>query len=484
MSEEARDYDTSAADRSMEEPRYERDHGEPNGHETRDQMDVEKEHHDHDHENHHNHDHDNHHDHQDHHDHRDIEGHHEDHHDQTDGHHEDHHDQADGHHEDHHDHDHDHHDHDRRDDRRGNRGSRRSNYLSGPGYRRSRHYHERSEPVDHQGLSANGEEELQDQVLYEVKEEPSFHVTRALFIANLRRPLNAIHFQQYLRTLADEAGGYTIERAWLNRTRSHGIVLVDKEEGAAYIREKLVGSIYPSEEEDEKLRVEYEAREVERYEAEMREFSPTDPRYKTPQEPRKYVTERHPLYVDYIPVKAINQWVFEEDKGARNGKWKIDYERKGDDVIATHTLLNGSFIPRYNPSFRRGGGPPRDRHRYRGGDYREYREGRSGYNRRDPGGPPPYGRRGRGGYNGYNNGYDEGPQGGPRPYNMYPPRDRSYKRAERDAYSGRESGYNRYPRNDYHALRRGRSRSRSRSRSPVRSRSRDDYRRERSRSPV
>ena len=47
-----------------------------------------------------------------------------------------------------------------------------------------------------------------------------------------------------------------------------------------------------------------------------------------PLEPREYVTERIPLYVEYIPVKAINQWTFEEDRGPRDGKWKLEFEHR------------------------------------------------------------------------------------------------------------------------------------------------------------
>ncbi|RLV93564.1 hypothetical protein JA1_002322 [Spathaspora sp. JA1] len=260
--------------------------------------------------------------------------------------------------------------------------------------------------IDHIGLQPHVEGE--EDVLYEVKDDSNFHVTRALFIANLRRPINSAHFQEYLKGLAQNGGGgFLIERAWLNRGRTHGIVLVNTEEGARFIRSKLVGSVYPPEEEDVKLRQEFESVQVERYESEMRQYEEAVARGESiepPSDPKNFSSERHPLYVDYIPVKAINQWVFEEDRGPRDGKWKIDYEYKGDEAVATHTLLNGDFIPRYQPErrqFRRGGGggrggrPPRD-FDYRGDGgppmYRDYA-------------PRPYGRpppryRGGGGYRG------------------------------------------------------------------------------------
>ena len=48
-------------------------------------------------------------------------------------------------------------------------------------------------------------------VRYEVKEENEFHETRALFIGNLRRPINAAHFQLYLRDLARKKALYNRE---------------------------------------------------------------------------------------------------------------------------------------------------------------------------------------------------------------------------------------------------------------------------------
>ncbi|EGW31150.1 uncharacterized protein SPAPADRAFT_63062 [Spathaspora passalidarum NRRL Y-27907] len=307
-----------------------------------------------------------------------------------------------------------------------------------PQYQRPQgHFQDRR--IDHIGLQPHIDSE--EDVLYEVKDDSTFHVTRALFIANLRRPINSAHFQEYLKGLAQTSGGYLIERAWLNRGRTHAIVLVNTEEGARTLRSKLVGSIYPPEEEDAKLKQEFENIEVERYESEVRQYEDALARaqdedeksaIQPPVEPRNIAVERHTLYVDYIPVKAINQWVFEEDKGPRDGKWKIDYEFKGDETVATHTLLNGDFIPRYpgpppRRSYRRG--PPRDF------DYRE--------------GPPPYRNHGR-------------------PYGRPPPRFRGgygRPRGERDSYipggNNDRSDDRRSRRTDSYEPSRNRERSRS-----------------------
>lgn len=277
-------------------------------------------------------------------------------------------------------------------------------------------------PVDHHGLQTPGELEPQEEVVYVVNDEPAFNVTRALFIGNLRRPINAIDFQNYLKDLAAACGDNIIERAWLNRTRTHGIVLVDKEEGAKYIRERLNGTKYPSEEEDARLKDEHDVREKENYEKQLQEYEEGEDKDSLPEPalPKEYSVERKLLYVDFIPVKAINQWIYEEDKGPRNGKWKIGYENKGDDILATHALLSGDFMPRYNqrhhhPKFGRG----------RGGGYR------GGY------GGPVYNRRGLGGY-GYNG-------SGPKPYGVYPPRNGYDGQPRRGGYRGRRGGY--YPNN-------------------------------------
>lgn len=276
-------------------------------------------------------------------------------------------------------------------------------------------------PIDHHGLQTPNELEPQEEVSYEVREEPAFNVTRALFIGNLRRPINAIDFQNYLKELASDGGENSIERAWLNRTRTHGIVLVDKEEGAIYIRDKLNGSIYPSEEEDLKLKEEFDRRENADYEKRKQEYEDAEDKESLaePAPPKQFTVERKPLYVDFIPVKAINQWIYEEDRGPKNGKWKISYEDKGDGILANHELLTGDFMPRYN-----------QRHHHP-----KYGRGRGGY--RGGYGGPIYNRRGRGGY-GYNS-------SGPKPYGVYPPRSGYDDSSRRYGYAprGRRGGY--YP---------------------------------------
>lgn len=271
-------------------------------------------------------------------------------------------------------------------------------------------------PIDHHGLMTNAQLEPQEEVVYEVVETPLFHVTRALFVGNLRKPINAIEFQKYLKTLASAAAksgleikhsGCLIERAWLNKTRTHGIILVSNEEGAKFIRHELNNSKYPTVLDDKILAEEFKNREQERYEIELKHYEdelklkrkqleksqenkasiksknddviivddenhdtiindetmeididntyrddgnesvPIDIEEPTP--PKKFQPTRMELFVDYIPVKAINQWIFEEDKGPRNAKWKFIYEtNEAKETIVKHILLQGDFTPKFN----------------------------------------------------------------------------------------------------------------------------------------
>ncbi|WLF81120.1 hypothetical protein PVL30_004917 [Lodderomyces elongisporus] len=291
------------------------------------------------------------------------------------------------------------------------------------------------------------DDEVQD-VVYEVTEKPSFHVTRALFIGNLRKPLNAGDFQRYLRSLAESNKDikFNIDRAWLNRLRTHAIVLVSNEEGAEFLRSQLSGSIYPGEEEDLRLKEEFENRETERFEHEKRIYDDLSEEEKekasAPVEPREFFTDRLPLYVEYIPVKAIGQWTFEEDKGPRDGIWKLEFTTRNEEIVASHLLLNGDYIPQYRPpSYRGGRGRGRDNYgppRYRGGHDR-YVPGRSERG--------PYSRERRGG----NGNYSRGGHYGGHTDSYVPGRSRDAR-----------------PQTDSYVPSRHRDRSRSRSRSPSR----------------
>lgn len=201
--------------------------------------------------------------------------------------------------------------------------------------RNDRNYSDKSSERqwDHHGLTVLEKPHPQELVLYRVDKKPKHRPTRTLFIGNLRRPLDAIGFQNHLRqVLRDIDSSYTIDRAWMNRTRTHSIVLVSHVEAAEALRGLLHGQLYPLEEERMELYNEYADRERSKNRKEARPLESI---------------EQHRLFVDYMDKRDIGQWIFEEDLGPKNGKWRVEYRRQGEhgEVGAEHLLLEGDFRP-------------------------------------------------------------------------------------------------------------------------------------------
>lgn len=121
-------------------------------------------------------------------------------------------------------------------------------------------------------------------VIYENKVNPSFTQTRALFIANLNPDMDASVFKKILEEEAAREN-CSIERAWLNSRRTYCYVLVSDVPGATSIRSRLNGSTVPN--------------------------SPDD---------------GVKLYVDYIPVRALDLWIEQENNAPSDAIWKISYE--------------------------------------------------------------------------------------------------------------------------------------------------------------
>lgn len=196
--------------------------------------------------------------------------------------------------------------------------------------------------VDHYGLLVLDKPQSQEEVLYQVQEKSKHRPTRALFVGNLRRPLNAISFQNHLRKLLQDIdSSYTIDRAWMNRTRTHAIVLASHVAAAEALRAALNGELYPSESERNELLQEYLERETARNEKPLRELDSI---------------KQHDMFVDYMLVGDISTWIFEEDSGPKNGKWRVEYRRQGEfgDVGAEHLLLEGDFRPQLPEKERKG----------------------------------------------------------------------------------------------------------------------------------
>lgn len=144
-----------------------------------------------------------------------------------------------------------------------------------------------------------------------------FYKTRALFVGNLTPPLDAQRFQQHIKALAAPA---TIDRCWLARQRTHGLVLVSDETGAEDVREKLHGSHYP---EDDHASL--------------------------------------ALFCDFVPAKRVKEWAFQEDRGPKDGKWCVEYVDGPDDGgspqrYANHKLLSAGRVPEFHPRAGGGGG--------------------------------------------------------------------------------------------------------------------------------
>ncbi|KAG7698959.1 hypothetical protein KL930_002253 [Ogataea haglerorum] len=185
---------------------------------------------------------------------------------------------------------------------------------------------------------------IKDDVIYEIRETPEFNETRALIIANLRQPFDNQEFQDLLNEQAAKTNS-TIERAWLNNRRSHCIVIVSDVAGAVAIQKNLNGTKFPKEDTNQEDGV-----------------------------------SRHPLYIDFIPVKATEHWIDQENKGPKDAVWKVSYVRQpskrqeGQEfLVATHKMLNyPNKTFGYKSSTRyRGRGAYRGRGR---GGFRGYRD--------------------------------------------------------------------------------------------------------------
>ncbi|GME92678.1 unnamed protein product [[Candida] boidinii] len=171
---------------------------------------------------------------------------------------------------------------------------------------------------------------IKDDVIYEIKEKPEYTETRALIIANLRPPFDNKDFQDLLNTQAEQTNS-TIERAWLNARRTHCIVIVSDIAGAVSIQKNLNGKIFPftdsSNDEDQE--------------------QDQDQDTEKEQEQEQNVTEKLPLYADFIPVKATSLWIDQENRGPKDGIWKIRYitqksktNANSKFLVSTHKMIN------------------------------------------------------------------------------------------------------------------------------------------------
>lgn len=131
-------------------------------------------------------------------------------------------------------------------------------------------------------------------IQYEIKDKPSFQETRALFIGNLQPYHDTDTFKKILLTEVENEN-CSIERAWLNSSRSHCFLLASDVTGARAIRLRLNGKNFVNNDSEENS-------------------TETDNGDK--------------VYVDYIPVRAILTWIEQEKEAPIDAIWKIVYEDK------------------------------------------------------------------------------------------------------------------------------------------------------------
>lgn len=196
-----------------------------------------------------------------------------------------------------------------------------------------------SRSIDHYGLTISSTP--QEEVVYKVVAQPYHHPTRALFIGNIRKPIDALRFQNHLRVLVRQMHStYKVDRAWMNRSRTHAIVLTNSLDAARVIRKELNGAEYPPQgERAEFLRVACKMELALLKESGSFAANGCD----------QQAIMQHKLFVDYISLSQIGEWIFEEDHGPKDAIWKVNYRRQGEHgkVSAEHTLLQGEFRPLY-----------------------------------------------------------------------------------------------------------------------------------------
>lgn len=188
--------------------------------------------------------------------------------------------------------------------------------------------------IDHIGLLFS-EHLSQENIVYTVTKDAYHQPTRVVFVGNLRKPMDAMKFQDHLRVVVRKVHPmYRVIRVWMNRSRTHALVLTGSVDAARALRAKLNGSKYPDDAERQYLV---------RLASGMGDSAFPDKDMRS--------LNHHDLFVDYLHFRQMSEWIFEEDYGPRNAVWRVDYRKQGEygEVAAEHTLLEGDFRPVYGP---------------------------------------------------------------------------------------------------------------------------------------
>lgn len=142
---------------------------------------------------------------------------------------------------------------------------------------------------------------LATQIRYEYMQEPQFNQTRALFVGNMRPSFDTEEFKNILLEEAKKAN-CTIERAWLNSCRSHCFILSSDVPGATAIRDRLNGYVIKDIVDD------------------------SDDTEKVQEDEKQLKDDKEiKLFVDYVPVRALDQWIDDERGSPPDAIWKLSF---------------------------------------------------------------------------------------------------------------------------------------------------------------
>lgn len=135
--------------------------------------------------------------------------------------------------------------------------------------------------------------------------------TRAIYIHNLVRPIQASQLQDHLEQLAappdKSAASDMVELLHLGSIRTHAFAIFTSKAAAVRARAGLHDQIWPDE------------------------------------------PARKALWVDFVPEEKVQQWIERETEGGGGRRdtrrWEIVYDEDGDGVVARHQEVNPSTAP-------------------------------------------------------------------------------------------------------------------------------------------
>lgn len=143
---------------------------------------------------------------------------------------------------------------------------------------------------------------------------PSTHQpTAALYIRELMRPLKPEVMEQYIVDLMTPEGQEPppdlIEEFYIDQIRTHAFIQLASVSAAMRVRAALHNQIWPNE------------------------------------------SNRKPLWVDFVPLGKVKQWITEESEGsgAQSKRWEVAYEQQGDEMVAVHRTVGSNSKPFSKP---------------------------------------------------------------------------------------------------------------------------------------